>query len=113
MSDTKENNAVNAMQVTISKEGGNAELKLSGRFDFKAHRNFLAAYESSLADNKISSVTINMAGVVYMDSSALGMLLILREKAAAANKTLKLSNVRGAVKNVLDIANFNKLFIFV
>jgi anti-anti-sigma regulatory factor len=38
---------------------------------------------------------------------------MLRDKAAAANKTLKLSNVRGAVKQVLEIANFGKLFSIV
>jgi anti-anti-sigma factor len=66
-----------------------------------------------MADNEVRSVTINMAGVDYLDSSALGMLLMLRDKAAAANKTLKLSNVRGAVKQVLEIANFGKLFSIV
>ena len=66
-----------------------------------------------MADNEVRSVTINMAGVDYLDSSALGMLLMLRDKAAAANKALKLSNVRGAVKQVLEIANFGKLFSIV
>ena len=46
----------------------------------------------------------------YLDSSALGMLLMLREKAQAANKTVVLSNCRGAARQVLDIANFGKLF---
>lgn len=101
------------MQATVSKESGNAEVKLSGRFDFNAHRDFRAAYEPVMADNEVRSVTINMAGVDYLDSSALGMLLMLRDKAAAANKTLKLSNVRGAVKQVLEIANFGKLFSIV
>ena len=48
--------------------------------------------------------------VDYLDSSGLGMLLMLREKAQAANKTVSLRNCRGAVRQVLDIANFAKLF---
>jgi anti-anti-sigma regulatory factor len=38
------------------------------------------------------------------------MLLLLREKAQAANKTVALRNCRGTVKQVLDIANFGRLF---
>lgn len=98
------------MQASISRDSGNAEVKLSGRFDFNAHREFRAAYEPIMADAEIRTVTIDMAGVEYLDSSALGMLLMLRDKAAAANKTLKLCNVRGVVKQVLEIANFGKLF---
>jgi anti-anti-sigma factor len=51
-----------------------------------------------------------MAGVEYLDSSALGMLLILKERAGATNKRVAITNCRGAVKQVLDIANFGKLF---
>ena len=83
---------------------------MSGRFDFNAHREFRAAYEQVIADAAVRALNIDMGGVDYLDSSALGMLLMLRDKAGAANKALTLSNVRGAVKQVLDIANFGKLF---
>jgi anti-anti-sigma factor len=98
------------MQATTSKSDGNAVVRLSGRFDFNAHRDFRAAYEPLMSDADVRSVTVEMAGVEYLDSSALGMLLMLRDKAGAANKSLTLMNVRGAVKQVLDIANFGKLF---
>jgi len=38
------------------------------------------------------------------------MLLMLRDRCKGANKTVSLSNCRGAVKQVLDIANFSRLF---
>lgn len=98
------------MQATISKDGDNAVARLSGRFDFNAHREFRAAYEPLIVDAEVRSLVIDMGGVEYLDSSALGMLLMLRDKAGAANKSLTLMNVRGAVKQVLDIANFGKLF---
>ncbi|MBK8523073.1 MAG: STAS domain-containing protein [Betaproteobacteria bacterium] len=98
------------MQTSVSMDSGSADLKLSGRFDFNAHREFRAAYEQVIADAAVRALNIDMGGVDYLDSSALGMLLMLRDKAGAANKALTLSNVRGAVKQVLDIANFGKLF---
>jgi anti-anti-sigma factor len=48
--------------------------------------------------------------VDYIDSSALGMLLMLREKANGARKKLALASPRGVVKQALDIAHFEKLF---
>lgn len=98
------------MQVNVVKESGRADLKLSGRFDFNAHREFRSAYEPVMADTEVKSLNVDLAAVEYLDSSALGMLLMLRDKASAANKTLALANVRGAVKQVLEIANFGKLF---
>ena len=45
-----------------------------------------------------------------MDSSALGMLLILRERAAEMKVEVTLTNPRETVRQVLGVANFHKLF---
>ena len=53
---------------------------------------------------------INFLNVDYLDSSALSVLLMLREKLLAAGKEITLSGARGNVRQVFDIANFNRLF---
>ena len=98
------------MQVTVTKEGTKAFIKLSGRFDFNTHRDFRAAYEPLVSDTAIREVVVDFTGVDYLDSSALGMLLMLRDKVTGAGKEVSLCNVGGNVKQVLDIANFGKLF---
>lgn len=98
------------MQASVVTEGSRAVLKLSGRFDFNTHREFRAAYEPLVADSGVRSVAVDFSGVDYLDSSALGMLLMLRDKMGGANKEVSLFGVRGNVKQVLDIANFGKLF---
>lgn len=98
------------MQATVSKEGAKAVVRLSGRFDFNTHREFRGAYEPLLTESDIRQVTVDFSGVDYLDSSALGMLLMLRDKLGGANKEVVLAGVRGNVKQVLDIANFGKLF---
>jgi anti-anti-sigma factor len=45
-----------------------------------------------------------------MDSSALGMLLLMHERAQEAGKKVELSKANSTVKQILDIANFGKLF---
>jgi anti-anti-sigma factor len=98
------------MQASIQNEAGKAVVKLSGRFDFNTHREFRGAYEPLVTDASVRSVVVDFSGVDYLDSSALGMLLMLRDKLGGANKDVALTGVRGNVKQVLDIANFGKLF---
>ena len=98
------------MQASVQKDTGKATIKLAGRFDFNTHREFRAAYEPLIADSTLRSVVVDFAGVDYLDSSALGMLLMLRDKMGGASKEVALTGVRGNVKQVLDIANFGKLF---
>lgn len=98
------------MQATISKDSLRAILKLNGRFDFNTHRDFRAAYEPMLGDPDVKSLSVDFSGVDYLDSSALGMLLMLRDKMGGVNKDVSLVGVQGNVKQVLDIANFGKLF---
>lgn len=98
------------MQATVTKEAPSATIKLNGRFDFNTHRDFRAAYEPLIADSAVKVITVDFASVDYLDSSALGMLLMLRDKMGGVNKDVTLVGVQGNVKQVLDIANFGKLF---
>jgi anti-anti-sigma factor len=98
------------MQISTETGAGKAVLKLNGRFDFHSHRDFRTAYESALEEANVREIVINFQEVDYLDSSALGMLLLLREKAEAAGKSVALVGLQGMVKQVLEIANFGKLF---
>jgi anti-anti-sigma factor len=98
------------MQITLDVTAGKAVLSLDGRFDFHSHRDFRTAYEGALADPAVREIVINFQKVDYLDSSALGMLLLLREKSESAGKAVSLSGLQGMVKQVLEIANFGKLF---
>jgi len=98
------------MLITEKTDNQVTRLSLEGRFDFHSHRDFRSAYESVLAKPTIREIVVDFNRVDYLDSSALGMLLLLREKAEAGSKKVKLANLSGAVKQVLEIANFGKLF---
>ena len=97
------------MQTNLTVADGRAGVRLQGRFDLNAHRDFREIIDKAMAATA-REIHIDMSAVDYIDSSALGMLLMLRDKAKAANREVALSNCSGAVKQVLDIANFSKLF---
>lgn len=102
------------MQITMRADGKQAVVRLSGRFEFSAHREFREVMDTALQNKDLETVTVDLADVDYIDSSALGMLLLmLREKANQAKKGLALANPRGIVKQALDIAHFERLFSIV
>lgn len=98
------------MDIRQTKSGNDGTLLLVGRFDFNVHREFKEAYMAMINDAAIQTIWVDLAGVDYLDSSALGMLLMLRERVHTANKQVGLRNPNHTVTQILDIANFNKLF---
>ncbi len=84
------------------------EINISGRFDFGLHKDFRNASEQASSD--VNTVVVNMRGVDYVDSSALGMLLILRDKVGESKSAVRIKNSKPEVKKILEIANFDKLF---
>jgi anti-anti-sigma factor len=99
-----------AMQIINTSMGDKVIIKLAGRFDFNDHRSIKAAYEPSLQQTEVKKLEIDMADIEYLDSSALGMLMLMRERVLAAGKTVVLSKPNKTVAQILDIANFGKLF---
>ena len=96
------------MAITSANEGEQWRVRLSGRFDFSCREAFRAANSQSPAG---SNFVIDMSGVEYVDSAALGMLLLLRDHAGEASR-VTISGSRGQPEQVLRIANFHKLFRF-
>jgi len=98
------------MQTNVTSRDGSTVIVLQGRFDFNSHREFRDAVERALKE-AAPEIKVDLADVDYLDSSALGMLLMLRDKAKGAGKSVVLAAARGAVKQVIEIANFGKLFV--
>lgn len=98
------------MEANVSTAENTTVIRLAGRFDFNSHREFREAVDAATAEGATGEICVDLAGVDYLDSSALGMLLMLRDKARGAGRGVSLANCRGAVKQVIEIANFSKLF---
>ena len=100
------------MSLTVSTEGGNTVvIKIKGRFDFDVHKEFRDAYENASATLTEPKYVIDLMETEYMDSSALGMLLLLRDHAGSDRSRVSIINCDRVTKEVLDIANFDKLFV--
>ena len=98
------------MTVEVSLNASTNELlvKISGRFDFSLHQDFRKLSENQA--NNVKAISIDLSRTDYIDSSALGMLLILRDKVGDNKSAIKIVNAKLDVKKILEIANFDKLF---
>ncbi|MGA7799344.1 MAG: STAS domain-containing protein [Gammaproteobacteria bacterium] len=86
---------------------GETVVRIGERFDFSLHREFRDAYRE--AESGTGCYVVDLQDTDYMDSSALGMLLLLREHAGKVG-SVRLVNCRPDVKRILAIANFQRLF---
>lgn len=82
-------------------------LTVTGRFDFSSHYEFSSAYKQFPKGER--QFVVDLSGTEYMDSSSMGMLLQLKEY-ACGEKPVSLVNPNDAVREILQIANFDKLF---
>ncbi len=94
---------------THTDPGTAPRIALTGRFDFGCHRSFKDACERALKEAG-GEVVVDLGQVSYIDSSALGMLLLLRDRARELGKSVTLARAGGVVAEVLRVANFEKLF---
>ncbi len=83
-------------------------IKITGRFDFSVHEDFRKTYEGQVKTG--AKVVVDMGGVDYMDSSALGMLLLLREYVGEGKADIRLVNSSGEIRSILQVSNFDQWF---
>ncbi|WP_283789834.1 STAS domain-containing protein [Bermanella sp. WJH001] len=96
------------MPVNASIKGDELTVTVEGRFDFSAHQEFRDAYEDAGAG--VSKYVIDMSKASYLDSSALGMLLLLRDHAGGESSNVRITRCNADVKKILTISNFEQLF---
>ncbi|MDQ7091790.1 MAG: STAS domain-containing protein [Methylococcales bacterium] len=97
-----------AVETNLNTETQTLEVSISGRFDFSIHQNFRKITQQTGASVKV--IAIDLSETDYMDSSALGMLLVLRDKVNENKEAIIIKNSTEEVRKILKIANFDKLF---
>ena len=96
------------INMTVSEDGNKVTIAVAGKFDFQLYDEFRASYADT-AGAGIEYV-VDLAATEYLDSSALGMLLLLREHAGGETSNIHITEASPEVRKILDVANFGKLF---
>jgi len=86
-----------------------ATVELRGELTFVDHSVF-RAMAARLLQTKAPAAVIDLGCLDFIDSAGLGMLLLVRDEAKRANRTLVLRHPVGQVKRIFDISKFETLF---
>ncbi|MBR9972530.1 STAS domain-containing protein [Magnetospirillum sulfuroxidans] len=97
------------MKYRIIDSDAGPTLVLSDQLLFD-HRDIFDTAIDKLLARKQPFVAVDMAGLTYMDSAGLGMLLTLRDRAEHAGIGVSLLRPSKDVAELLDLACFGSLF---
>lgn len=89
-------------------------IKLPNRFDFNHHKAFNAQVDQVFATPSVKKLLLDFSQVHYLDSAALGLLVLLSKQNAEKGSKLSLviKGAQGTAKDILEIANMDKLYTY-
>lgn len=98
------------MSITsdLSEDGKTLTIAVKGRFDFSSLQLFRNSYEK--VEPKPNTFIVDLKESDYLDSSALGMLLQLRDYGGGDNANVSIVNCNPDVKKILVITKLDELF---
>lgn len=98
-----------SVNQVVSSDGKTVHINIVGRFDYKVSQEFRDSYRKIPVQDDIT-FRVDLSDANYMDSSALGMLLLLREHAKCHGGMVILDHPSKQIDNILKVANFEQLF---
>lgn len=85
-------------------------LLLPERFDFDFHAAFNRHCADLLAREGVSRIVLDFSHVRYIDSAALGLLVLLHRKASPNGIELVARGASGGAREILTIANIQRFY---
>lgn len=97
--------------VNVSQQGKQVTVTVQGRFDFNILQEFRDAYTSMAGSDH--EFTVDLAQTEYIDSSALGMLLNMKNHLGRDDCAISIRNCQPNLMKIFSIAHFDKKFKFI
>ncbi|HLN24669.1 MAG TPA: STAS domain-containing protein [Patescibacteria group bacterium] len=97
------------MKSTIRTAGDGVELILDGRFTFADHAQFRQDVDE-ICGLPGRHCLVDLSAVSYMDSAAVGMLLLIRERVETKGGHVSLRGGSPPVKDLIRIAKLGSVF---
>jgi len=99
------------MQIDfVRSEDGFPVLKLAGRLDFTLRERFVEMVEAISDDLNNADLRVDCSQLEDIDSSGLGLLLILRDRLGRSGRSIMLVHCGQRVRDVLGMVQFGRLF---
>ena len=98
-----------ALTLSLHQEGATSILRMTGRVDSASSGQFEQQMETVFADGP-GIIIVDMAGIDYMSSAGLRVLLMAAKRVKAEGRQLILCNMAENIREVFDISGFSAIF---
>jgi len=100
------------MSISFDVGSDGFSIKITGDFDYTLHEDFRGVMDSAESSGS-GKYTVDLSGVDEMDSSALGMLLLLRDKCGSEGREIDVLGCKPEIYALFKTANFDNYFNFI
>ncbi|MCS6328138.1 MAG: STAS domain-containing protein [Nitrospira sp.] len=95
------------MKITKEVNNRKVTLKLEGNFTYTQRKPFQEMLKTIAVDG-VEQIVIDLAQVAFLDSAALGLLMISHRQLQAEKRTLSLAYPQPTVRQIIELANLHK-----
>ena len=95
------------MKIVQEIQAQTATLKLEGNFTYTQRKAFQEAFKA-LGTLNVEQVIIDLSQVAFLDSAALGLLMVTHRQSLADKRKLSLAYPQPTVRQIIELANLHK-----
>lgn len=96
-----------SVSVSLNQENTAAKIAIMQNFTFDLHQDFRKAYEG--LPDLCKHINLDLGNVEYIDSSGVGMIMLLVDVAKEKAMKLEINNVKGTVKETFELMNMDQI----
>ena len=97
------------MDYSINQQTNQCTIRMRGQFTFGDNGKIRDIIATMVGGN-FKHFTVDTSELVFVDSAALGMLLLMSDEARKAKVEMTLDGASGQVKKMLQLSNFDQIF---
>jgi anti-anti-sigma factor len=102
--------AVTELTVDFTDDGDRSVLALTGELDIDSVGGLREQVQEHVSGGQVRRLTLDLAGLTFVDSSGLGLLLEARRLALSSDVAFELANVPAGPARVIAIAGLTETF---
>jgi anti-anti-sigma regulatory factor len=93
------------MGINVNIPVGSARIAMPRKFDFTMYHGFIKSCTTLLENSAVREIEVELSAVEHLDTFTLDMLILLKERATAANKSISLINISTRVLQKLELTH--------
>jgi HptB-dependent secretion and biofilm anti anti-sigma factor len=97
------------MEHRLSIDAPTMTLALTGRFTFTDYQSFRDVLGALANAQSVDTLVVDLAGLDFIDSSAIGMLMVANDEAKARRQKMTIINARAQVAKALEIVAIDQV----